>query len=229
VKRWIASTLAPALLAACELAPIEDSRQDPGGSRPPVDAARQLQPLALGTTWTYETHKADGSDRTRKEVAVVDVEEVDGISAAVVESVRGESRTRVWLAVVDDRVVRLREEKWTGGALVDRRVFSPGSLRTPVEVGSLRVGEVLDGAYVEKALGPDDRVIAERSRTPSYRVEAIGEEVVTPAGTFFALKLRKLGDDGDDGDGKLVWYAPGVGKVREEGGRIEVLQSYSLP
>lgn len=209
-------------LAGCEVIEYPIDPGDPGG----LGAA--LQPLEVGTRWTYETSDADGSDREVKEVAVIAVEALDGHEAAVLESVRGALRTRVWLADVDGKILRLREESWQGETLLDRRAFSPGSLRTPAGLGSLRVGDELDGTYVEKALAPDgDRVVAERRRTPRYRVEAVDAEVVTPAGTFFALELRRLGDDGEDG--KVVWYAPGVGKVREEGGRIEVLRSWSAP
>mgnify|MGYP001275466384 CR=1 FL=1 len=198
-----------------------------GGPGDPAPGALALQPLEVGTTWSYETSRADGSEREVKEVAVIATEVIDGREAAVVESVRGKNRTGVWLAGVDGRVLRLREELWQHGTLVDRRGFSPGSLRTPATAESLREGAILDGSYVEKALASDDRVIAERQRTPSYEVEAVAEEVTTPAGTFFAVRLRKLGDDGEDG--KRIWYAPGVGKVREEGGRIEVLRRWSKP
>ena len=73
----------------------------------------------------------------------------------------------------------------------------------------------------------DNSVLGQRPRVATYRIEAVDEKVVTPAGEFFTVRLRKL--DGDGGEGKLTWYAPGVGKVREEGGRIEVLQSWTLP
>lgn len=221
MKRLMAAAAAVVLLGGCEVIHYE---VDPDGNS---QLSRALQPLVPGTTWSYETSKADGSEREVKNVTVVRSEEIDGHEAAVVESVRGNNRTLVWLAEVDGRVVRLREELWQDETLVDRRAFAPGSLRTPAAIDALRPGTMLDGSYVEKALASDDRVIAERPRSPSYEVEAVAEEVTTPAGTFFAVKLRKLGDDGEEG--KRIWYAPGVGKVREEGGRVEVLRSWSVP
>lgn len=186
-----------------------------------------LQPLEVGARWTYETSDAGGGDRAVKSVEVIRTEMLGETETAVVESRRGNGRTLVWLAEMDGRIVRLREESWEGETRMDRRGFAPGSLRTPASVGALRVGQELDGNYVEQVLADDDRVMGSRQRVATYRVEAVDEKIATPAGEFWSVRLRKLGDDG--GEGKLTWYAPGVGKVREEGGRIEVLQSFSTP
>ncbi len=217
MKWWLlAATMT--VLAACG-----GAATDPDGS----GLSTALQPLEVGAKWVYETSDAAGADRAVKEVEVVRTETIEGVEAAVVESRRGSARTLVWLAQVDGRIVRLREEAWDGATVIDRRTFAPGSLRTPATIENLRVGQELDGDYVEKVVGADDAVLGQRPRVANYRIEAIDEKVVTPAGEFFAVRLRKL--DGDGGEGKLTWYAPGVGKVREEGGRIEVLQSWSQP
>lgn len=183
-----------------------------------------LQPLEVGTTWVYYTTRADGSGPERKTTTVVRKEELNGSEASVFESVRGNLRTLVWLARDGDRIVRLREESWEGNTLIDRRGFRPGSLRAPATLADVRVGDVIDGGYEEQALAEDGTVLGARQRSPAYQVEAIDAEVRTPAGTFRAVQLLKLGDDGEEG--KRVWYVPGVGKVREEGGRIEVLQRF---
>jgi len=211
---------AVAVLAGCGGAGPSDGKG--GGSR-----SFELQPLGVGMRWTYETSDAAGADRSVKQVEVLRHETLAGTEAAVVESRRGDNRSVVWLAEIDGRIVRLREETWEGATLIDRRAFAPGSLRAPASAKELRVGDELDGDYVEQVLGEDDAVLGARQRLASYFVDAVDDSVRTPAGEFFAVRLRKVGDDG--GQGKLTWYAPGVGKVREEGGRIEVLQSWSAP
>jgi hypothetical protein len=50
--------------------------------------------------------------------------------------------------------------------------------------------------------------------------------VTVPAGTFTAVYLQKVSATG--GSAKTYWYVPGVGKVKESGGQLEELVSYSL-
>lgn len=221
MKRWLAAMAVGLAVAACGGSAAVD---DGGGGGSPANA---LQPLEVGTRWTYETSDAAGGDRQIKEVSVLRNETVGDLETTVLESRRGNSRTLVWLAEIEGRVVRVREESWEGETRMARRGFAPGSLRTPAAIEAVRVGDQFDGDYVEQVLADDDSVRGARQRVVSYVVEAVDDRVRTPAGEFGALRLRKLGDDG--GEGKLTWYAPGVGKVREEGGRVEVLQSYSLP
>jgi len=52
------------------------------------------------------------------------------------------------------------------------------------------------------------------------------ESVTVPAGTFTAIYIQKVSATG--GSAKTYWYVPGVGKVKESGGQLEELVSYSL-
>ena len=53
-----------------------------------------------------------------------------------------------------------------------------------------------------------------------------GLDVTVPAGTFTAVYIQKVSATG--GSAKTYWYVPGVGKVKELGGQLEELVSYSL-
>lgn len=193
---------------------------------PADDLNRPLQPLEVGSSWSYETSDLDGSDAEVKTVKVLRREQVRGIEAVVLESTRGTEVTRVWLAEVDGKIVRLREENSDGATLLDLRDFLPGSLRTPAKLAGLQVGDEIPMPYEEQSIASDGTVLGSVRRTPSMVVEDVDDVVKTPAGEFRCLRLRKLGDDGSDG--KQIWYAPGVGKVQEKGGRLEKLKRYDV-
>jgi hypothetical protein len=190
--------------------------------------AATLQPLAVGSSWTYRSSKADGSQPDEKTTTVVRREEVNGIDAAVFETRRGDKVSQVWLGELDGRILRLREETREPNVPPELRRFEPGSLRTPATLDGIRVGQVLPSEYVEIFLFEDGEERFRVSRAPVWKVEAVGEEVETPAGRFGAIRLLRTGNDDDGTSEKRIWYAPGVGKVREQGARLEELIRYQI-
>jgi hypothetical protein len=83
-------------------------------------------------------------------------------------------------------------------------------------------------AYDGEGLNPD---VEPRGHT--FEVLAVDEEVTVPAGTFNCVKVERVRTLGAEA-GALVWYwyAPGVGKVREERPiemEVEELMSVSIP
>jgi hypothetical protein len=79
-------------------------------------------------------------------------------------------------------------------------------------------------------------------RAHVYTVEDVSESVTVPAGTFRnCLRIRRerdltnpdlMGATDQAEQDKLFWFAPGVGKVREENsmtGMTEVLVDYEIP
>lgn len=189
-------------------------------------AALPLQPFTVGTSWTYQTSRGDGTEVSEKTATVIALEDVDGVEAAVIETRRGQKVSQVWLGEVDGRILRLREETREPGQIPELRRFEPGSLRTPATMEGLRVGQTLPSSYVEVVLDDAGTELARIDRQPAWSVEALDDQVETPAGTFGAIRLLRLGDEADGALEKRVWYAPGVGKVKEQGNRIELLKSY---
>ncbi len=212
MKRLVPGVVA-ALLAAC-------------GGEAPVEETAALQPLEPGSTWTYQTTDPDGSDAEEKTTTVVGTEDVEGAPASILETRRGDIVSRVWLSEISGVVLRVREDKEEGGVLVERRRFVPGSVRTPARLEGLRVGDELPGANAEELGDGAGSLLMRRDVELTWVVEAIDDAVQVPAGSFRAVRLRKVGGDGTEG--KLVWYAPGVGKVKEQGGKHEVLASFRI-
>jgi hypothetical protein len=185
-----------------------------------------LQPLVQGASWTYRTSAADGSNVEEKVSTVTGFEDVGGVQAAVVETRHTGKVSRVWLAEVDGRILRLREETVETNKPPERRRFEPGSLRTPATAEGLKVGQTLPSNYAEIVLDANDAELSRTERAPVWTVEALDDEVDTPAGRFGAVRLRRSGSESDGSADKRVWYAPGVGKVKEQGAKLEVLASY---
>ena len=71
------------------------------------------------------------------------------------------------------------------------------------------------------------------ARGHTFEVVAIGEEVTVPAGTFECVKIERVRTVGAEaGALAIFWFAPGVGKVREERPldmEVEELVSVSIP
>jgi hypothetical protein len=65
-----------------------------------------------------------------------------------------------------------------------------------------------------------------KHKVHQFDVEAVGEEVTVPAGTFTAVRIRR--SDPVDGSYRQYWYVQGTGKVREleDNGDSEELASF---
>ncbi|PRP92848.1 hypothetical protein ENSA5_46800 [Enhygromyxa salina] len=70
-------------------------------------------------------------------------------------------------------------------------------------------------------------------RGHSFEVIAVDQEVTVPAGTFNCVQIERVRTVGTTaGETVMFWYAPGIGKVREErpeDGEVEELVSVSIP
>lgn len=210
-----------------------------------------LLPLGIGDRWTYGTTASDGTVSAKVE-SVVSQERVggDGPSADAVgfKLVTGNKANDPngdvdYLAVVAERVVRLRELKIDGktGALKREYFWDPPRLLLDESAAHLAVGAswlevygennhnwspVPDGGVTD-VFTPDGGVTMTEIRD-LWTVLSVDESVTVPAGTFRSISLRLVGNSG--ASVKTLWYARGVGKVKqtEEGGTTEELTSYRL-
>ncbi|MBI3179816.1 MAG: hypothetical protein HYZ27_09150, partial [Deltaproteobacteria bacterium] len=102
--------------------------------------------------------------------------------------------------------------------------FDPPALR--VETKSPALGDTYTTVHCEIRVDADGNQIgAPLEKTTTFAVEAIDESVVVPAGTFTCVRIKRTVVGGA---AKTYWYAAGVGKVKEVGGRTESLVTHSV-
>jgi hypothetical protein len=162
----------------------------------------------------HTLHFTEGS--TRRTVTVLaETAIIDGVECRVVEDREVKNGkpvevTRDYFAVdrVSGDVYYFGEDVdiYKGGKVVSHK----GSWRSGV--GDARYGLMMPGS-----LRVGDRFMQERAPKQKAldrsEVIAMGEKVVTPAGTFECVRLRDSSAIEKGGDYK--WYAPGVGLVKE--------------
>jgi hypothetical protein len=115
--------------------------------------------------------------------------------------------------------------------------YRPGFLRADNAWSMATPNVEMEESYERTETEPGSAPKPTEARSHVFVLEGI-EEVVTNAGRFAdCLRVRRqrtwetdLGTD--EGQAKRFWFAPGVGKVREEtldSGNTESLESYTLP
>jgi hypothetical protein len=144
--------------------------------------------------------------------------------------------------VIDGEVYRIAEDQLLDDALLYSVVYDPGFLRFSDDwiEAELNEGETLTYERMETEPGMDPKDPQPRAHT--FTVESVTEEVTVPAGTFrdcLRVRRQRALDDPSIDDpmsqeeqDKLYWFAPGVGKVREQNtltDAMEVLVQYELP
>jgi hypothetical protein len=87
---------------------------------------------------------------------------------------------------------------------------------------------------------PDGSVRPGEARKHTFELLSLSEEVVTAAGTFDCIKIRRTKDwqaeedgvDASDAEAKTFWFARGIGKVQERNDdtdSTEVLLDFDIP
>jgi hypothetical protein len=186
-----------------------------------------LWPLTEGSSWTYRI-----TDPTRgifdKEVEVLGPQAVPGTrtTATLVRSVQPHLEERSWqIELQNGMVVRLREEDLKEGAVVRVQTWSPATVKS---LAQAREAGWTYESTIRELTRMDDGTVEEKDRTYVWRVLAVNETVSVPAGTFTnAIKVQRDRPD-KEGKERLYWLVPGIGKVREDGERLEELVSYEV-
>ncbi|QAT86751.1 putative lipoprotein [Corallococcus coralloides] len=211
-----------------------------GGTKPDQqEELTTLWPLTTGTTWTYRiTDDVEGV--FDKVVTVHGPETVPGTTMTAVKVHSRQDRTNSgtvyeensWqLELTNGLVVRLREEDVTDGLATKATTWSPAMMKslaaTPASVPWEHQDKVRE--LITYAAGGTE------GKDPTYVWKVLEKDVTvtTPAGTFTnAIKVQrdKLNKNGEVKEEKqrLYWLVPGVGKVREDGERLEELVSYDV-
>ena len=142
--------------------------------------------------------------------------------------VYGTNETVSWQAVAGARVVRYREQAFnaTSGMLDIEEHWDPYKLRVDQAEEFTGDAPFLE-SYDETKLVPlRARSSTTATRGDRWTVLAASESVTVPAGTFDAIKLMRVSSS--QGAVKTYWFVENVGKVKEEGGQLEELESYEV-
>jgi hypothetical protein len=186
-------------------------------------------PWSTGNTWTYRT-TLDGVAST-KVTTVGDMEPVGGSGPnqdvmalkVVTSKADGTDTTESWQADVGDKVVRYRERAYHANStdLELEEHWDPYKLHVDGSPEHLVAAASWLETYEETKLPVGGSPVTATARDRWF-VDVESEEVTVPAGTFDAVVLRKVG-----GSEKRYWYVRGIGKVKETGGQVEELVSWS--
>jgi hypothetical protein len=185
-----------------------------------------LWPLTKGTRWTYRI-----TDPTRgtfeKQVEVLGEQTVPDTSmkAIAVRSTQPHLEELSWQVELNGVVVRLREEDRKAGTLARVTTWSPATVKAISREQSVGWTFTSD---IRELTRLGDGTTEDKDKTYVWRVEAVNETVTTPAGTFTnAIRLKRARGDKENQE-RTYWLVPGIGKVKEDGERLEELVSHDI-
>ncbi len=196
-----------------------------GGDPPVVPPANPaLIPMGLGHHWTYRVTSSDGQVTVKEQTVTGTVASSRGTAFVVLTEKRNSKGTRAVQVVEEGRLLRLSEETLEGTLVEARLQFEPYDLR--IDSSKINLGDTYEDAHQENVLDASGNILETLPIRQVFTVEATGELVSVPAGTFECVKIRRKDEDGGE---KLFWYAPGLGKVKEAGGQTEELVRADIP
>jgi hypothetical protein len=228
-SRSAVAVLAFAAGACGSLDPVAEKPSDPTGT-----PARLLLPLASGNSWTYRVTDGDTVETKIQEVGELEpvggsgpYADVEAFRTTTRRGVDGSNETVSWQATVGARVVRYREQAFnaTSGDLDIEEYWEPYKLRVDQTEEFLETGGSFLESYDETKLIPGEEPTT-ATRSDRWTVLAVDETVTVPAGTFQAVKMNRVSSS--QGSVKTYWFAENIGKVKEEGGQLEELESYEV-
>ncbi|WNG15658.1 hypothetical protein [Cystobacter fuscus] len=191
-------------------------------------ALTTLWPLTQGSSWTYRIQDpSKGTFEKRVEVLGEQVVPETAMRAIAVLSTQPNKEEMSWQLELDGTVVRLREEDRKQGKVSQVTTWNPATVK------ALSKPQALDWSYtsdIRELTRAGDGSLEDKDKTYVWRVAGVNETVTTPAGTFTnAIRLeRKRGDKVKPDDDRTYWLVPGIGKVKEDGERLEELVSFDI-
>ena len=198
------------------------------GRAPAAIETDALFPLAEGHSWTYRVTTAldDGDNEPRREQLTLRNRGKDSIDGGPAWRRRSDSGVEYWLRSDDTGIYRVATKTDLDR---ERKVDNPRRyvLQKPYAVGTEWEASTIAYVLQRKNEVPREIRYTHKPVAMKYRIEALGEKVETPAGTFDAC-LRVHGEAQirlyvdamfawrDIPLTTLEWYCPGVGLVRLE-------------
>jgi hypothetical protein len=227
------------LAAALVLLPLVGcGNDDPSGGNGGGDRQEAcpegFMPLKAGVKWSYRVRDQSSGTNTMKETTVEAPEPVPmlpAVTAFKLVTRKGAGmadETVSWQQLDGTRVVRYQEQSYApgvgGGAPTPGLLewWDPYKLRIDWSAEHTVKGATWMVGYNESSR---DRagVMSTHPRNERWSVEGVNEMVTVPAGTYKALRVRRVGTDQNATSDKNYWFACGVGKVKESGGQLEEL------
>jgi hypothetical protein len=209
-----------------------DETDESTGGDDTIDLEDSLYPLIDGARWTYVVTNTFGQIT---DTQVIDARETTWKGAQAWELVDKPDVEGDWdvSTIVRDGDLTLRVHREEMGSFGTTEIldYEPGFARASEAWVTVGYKETLTYdriAYDGNGLNP---ILEARGHT--YEVLAVNESVSVPAGTFDCVKVERVRTLGAE-SGALVWfwYAPGIGKIREERPlemEIEELVSVTIP
>jgi hypothetical protein len=198
-----------------------------GGGGPLTPANTSLHPLSTGSTWKYRV-TSDVKGVFEKNVWVEGTDKVPGNGATAIRVRNAEPQLEEisWQWEDQGLVMRLREEDVVDGNLIRVTTWEPGTVKSIAE--SQAVNWTHNVTVHELVLDGSGGTLEDRDKTYVWTVREVNATVTVPAGTF--TNVIKLERDRPEKVDKLrtYWLAPGVGKIREEGERLEELLEVNI-
>ncbi len=210
----------------------------------PEDIPKDYYPTVAGATWTYFHSSRGGWEET---VVMEQGEESDQFVLKDTENPDGESSENT-LTRDGTAILRTDKRQLVDGELAFSVTYDPGFLRfdeswldedTPFED---------ERSYVRTETDVGESPKTPRDRVHIFTVELLSETVEVEGGIFRnCIRVRRQRESDEtttataaattdtatqDDQGKLFWFAPGVGKVKEQNldtGNTEVLVDYEIP
>ena len=108
------------------------------------------------------------------------------------------------------RAVRHGHDVYTDEGWKKVRTYTPGFLR--FDRGKVAVGEKWEETV--SSVTVDAKETKTQTTTYEFEVLRVGTPVTIGIGTFNCIQLKRK--DSADSETKLYWYAPGIGKIREQ-------------
>lgn len=191
-----------------------------------------LYPLVDGARWTYVVTNTFGQITDSQ---VIEAHETvwDGERAWQLVDEPGSKGNWDASTIIRDGDLTLRVHREELGNLGPTEIldYDPGFVRA--NDAWTTVGFKEERSYERTAYDGDGENPMVEARSHTYEVLAVDEQVTVPAGTFHCVKVERVRTLGaESGALAWFWFAPGVGKVREERPlemEIEELVSVSIP
>lgn len=234
-------TLVGTLLVTLSLA-LACGTEDPGsaaGSPTPTPTASptpgngRLMPVKVGARWTYRVTDLSTGEVATKTSTIEALEDVGGRKAGVTafrfKTEKDSGWTVSWQEDRGTSLVRHREQSFDGdGTLEAEEYYDPGKTRVDESEEHTAPGAAWEEAWTEVRIDVEGE--ASSPRSARWTVESAAETITVPAGTFTCVRLRRVStNESGVGSDKTFWFARGVGKVKEMGGKTEELVEYVLP
>jgi hypothetical protein len=193
-------------------------------------------PLADGARWTYRHTSL--TKEPWNEVATMSSTTYEGKKAFILEDEEDAegAQTRSTFVVQGTGVYRAFREVRVNGELALQVKYDPAFLRFDEAWTKVGDTETLDDDWTQTCIMTSiaskcaPGAVQTGTTTHKYTVVDVNVEVQVPAGKFDTIEIERFNPD--ESETRRFWFAPGVGKVREEdaeSGAVEELAEYDVP